>query len=466
MRSRRVATIVASVMVLSAALAGGVIAGAGSSDEEALRPTRSAADRGIEQKVDRLVSKMTLDEKLQQIQLLSDGQMARTTGGGDRAAKAGVGGVFSLVDPDKINQLPARRGRAVAAAHPDPVRVRHDPRLPDDLPDPAGDGEQLRPERRADRRDDRRARVGDRRPQADLQPDGRRLARAALGPDLRGRAARTRTSAPSMAAARVKGAQGARLRGAGQGRHERQALRRVRPARGRARLQHDRHVRAAAAEPLPAAVQGRDRRRRRHRDVLVQRDQRRRRAARTTTRRPTSSRSEWGFDGFIESDYTAVAELRACPPKTPDDRARAATASPPTGRTRRAQALNAGTDSEMVSTNIRDYGKQLLAQRRISMQRLDDAVRRILRVKFRAGLFEHPYVDVGQGEGPEQLPHAGRPRGRALRRRALDGAAQERRRDLLPLSQTKKTVGDRAARQRTGTTCSVRGGAAARTTTP
>ena len=36
------------------------------------------------------------------------------------------------------------------------------------------------------------------------------------------------------------------------------------------------------------------------------------------TPRPTSSRSEWGFDGFIESDYTAVAELRACPPKTPD----------------------------------------------------------------------------------------------------------------------------------------------------
>ena len=28
---------------------------------------------------------------------------------------------------------------------------------------------------------------------------------------------------------------------------------------------------------------------------------------------------EWGFDGFIESDYTAVAELRACPPMNPDD---------------------------------------------------------------------------------------------------------------------------------------------------
>ena len=45
-------------------------------------------------------------------------------------------------------------------------------------------------------------------------------------------------------------------------------------------------------------------------------------------------KQEWGFDGFIESDYTAVAELRACPPKNPN-RARAATASPPTARTRR-----------------------------------------------------------------------------------------------------------------------------------
>ena len=110
-------------------------------------------------------------------------------------------------------------------------------------------------------------------------------------------------------------------------------------------------------------------------------------------------KSEWGFDGFIESDYTAVAELRACPPKNPD-RARAATASPPTAPTRPQAALNAGTDSEMVSTNIRDFGKQLLAQHRISMARIDDAVRRILRVKFRAGLFDHPYVDQAKAADP------------------------------------------------------------------
>ena len=29
-------------------------------------------------------------------------------------------------------------------------------------------------------------------------------------------------------------------------------------------------------------------------------------------------KGEWDFDGFIESDWTAVAEMRACPPKNPD----------------------------------------------------------------------------------------------------------------------------------------------------
>ncbi len=113
-------------------------------------------------------------------------------------------------------------------------------------------------------------------------------------------------------------------------------------------------------------------------------------------------KGEWGFDGFVESDYTAVAELRACPPKMPD--------SGPCGHGVAADgpdaaqaALNAGTDSEMVSTNIRDFGKQLLAQGRISMSRINDAVRRILRVKFRAGLFDHPFVDQAKATDPNSF---------------------------------------------------------------
>ena len=50
--------------------------------------------------------------------------------------------------------------------------------------------------------------------------------------------------------------------------------------------------------------------------------------------------------------------------------------------------MNAGVDSEMTSTLIRDFGEELLAKGEISMSRINDAVRRILRVKMRAGLFE------------------------------------------------------------------------------
>ena len=67
-------------------------------------------------------------------------------------------------------------------------------------------------------------------------------------------------------------------------------------------------------------------------------------------------KKEWGFDGFIESDYTAVAETRACPPVQPDT-GPAGTAPPPTAPQAGANALMAGTDSEMVSTYIRDYGR-------------------------------------------------------------------------------------------------------------
>jgi beta-glucosidase len=114
---------------------------------------------------------------------------------------------------------------------------------------------------------------------------------------------------------------------------------------------------------------------------------------------------EWGFDGFIESDYTAVAELRACPPVRPDTGpcGHGVAADGPEAI---ALALNAGTDLEMVSTFVRDYGAELVAQRKVPISRIDDAVRRVLRVKFRAGLFERPYVDPAQADAAQLLPDA------------------------------------------------------------
>ncbi len=116
-------------------------------------------------------------------------------------------------------------------------------------------------------------------------------------------------------------------------------------------------------------------------------------------------KDEWRFDGFIESDYTAVAEMRACPPVRPDSGpcGHGVAADGPDAA---ALALNSGTDSEMTSTFLRDYGAELVAQHRISQSRINDAVRRVLRVKFRAGLFEHPYVDVSKADAAQLLPDA------------------------------------------------------------
>jgi beta-glucosidase len=102
-----------------------------------------------------------------------------------------------------------------------------------------------------------------------------------------------------------------------------------------------------------------------------------------------------------------------------------------------ALALNAGTDSEMTSTLLRDHGAGLLAQGRISMGRLDDAVRRILRVKFRAGLFDNPYVDVSQAEAAQLRPDAV-----AAARKAAGRSTVLLRNDgpTLPFDPAKKTA--------------------------
>ncbi|MFG2729011.1 glycoside hydrolase family 3 N-terminal domain-containing protein [Streptomyces canus] len=91
-------------------------------------------------------------------------------------------------------------------------------------------------------------------------------------------------------------------------------------------------------------------------------------------------KDEWGFDGFVVSDYTGVQELIVHG---------FAADGADAGRL----ALNAGVDMEMVSTNLMDHGEELLSSGRITTRRLDDAVSRILRLKFRLGLFDHPYVD-------------------------------------------------------------------------
>ncbi len=90
-------------------------------------------------------------------------------------------------------------------------------------------------------------------------------------------------------------------------------------------------------------------------------------------------RNEWQFDGVVVSDYTAMLEMinhGYCA----DEKEVA------------YKALRAGVDMEMVSTTYLKNLEQLVKDRKISEKLIDNAVRNILRLKFRMGLFEHPFT--------------------------------------------------------------------------
>jgi beta-glucosidase len=91
-------------------------------------------------------------------------------------------------------------------------------------------------------------------------------------------------------------------------------------------------------------------------------------------------RSEWGFEGMVVSDYNSVIEL--INHGVASDEADAA-----------VQALSAGVDMEMVSRSYATHVPRLVREGRLPMAVVDQAVRRVLRVKLRAGLFEAPYAE-------------------------------------------------------------------------
>jgi beta-glucosidase len=391
MRSVRRTVITGAMVAAVVAAGGGVVAGTRSADEAALAPTRAAASRSVESRVNALLKRMTLPEKLQQIQLLSDGQVT------DADAQAGVGSVFSLVDPVKINHL-----QHIAV---DDSRL-HIPILfafdtihgyRTVFPAPLGAASSFDPSvAQADATIGAResATVGLKQiysPMVDVSHEPRwgRIAEGAGEDPYLGAA---------MAAARVKGAQGSDYSapdkvvtsvkhfaayGQPEGGREYNTTD-MSPAR----------LRNLYLPPFKAAVDAGS-------DTVMCSFNAINGVPGCADHDTLTSilKHEWGFDGFVESDFTAVAELRACPPVNPNDGPcghGVAADGPSAG----ALALNAGVDSEMVSTNIRDFGARLLAQHRISLARVDDAVRRILRVKFRAGLFEHPFVDVAKAQSP------------------------------------------------------------------
>ncbi len=135
-------------------------------------------------------------------------------------------------------------------------------------------------------------------------------------------------------------------------------------------------------------------------------------------------RGEWKFDGFVVSDYTAVKELINHGIAATDKDAAEA-------------AINAGVDMEMVSRLFNQQGPELLKEGKLSQATIDEAVRRILRIKFRLGLFEHPYTDEAAESG-SLLTAANRAAAREIAGQSMVLLKNDH--ELLPLSKTISSI--------------------------
>ena len=420
-----------SILVLATTVAAGVVAATQpSGDEQALQPIRQPADRRVESRVNDLLAKMTLEEKLQQIQLLPDFLVT------DEGVKKGLGSVLSVTDPQRIRDL--QRMAVEESRLKIPILFAFDTihGFRTVFPIPLAAGASFDPQVAFDDHTygaRESAVVGLKQtyaPMVDVSHEPRwgRISEAAgEDPYLNS----------VLAAARVKAIQGSDYSA---------------PDKLVASVKHF----AAYGQP----ESGRDYN---TTDMSVQRlwnfylppfkaaiD-----AGAGTVMCSFNAisgvpgcgndelmneilKGDWDFDGFVESDWTAVAEMRACPPKTPDagECGHGVAADGPDAA---ALALNSGVDSEMTSTLIRDFGAQLLDDHRISMKRVDDAVRRILRVKFRAGLFEHPYAPFTPDKAEAQML---KPDAVAAARKAAGRSMVllQNRGGILPLNPAKKTA--------------------------
>jgi beta-glucosidase len=131
-------------------------------------------------------------------------------------------------------------------------------------------------------------------------------------------------------------------------------------------------------------------------------------------------RKEWQFDGIVVSDYESVRELM--------NHGIAATEA------EAAQAgLAAGVDVEMVSRLYNKHGEQLIREGKLSMAAIDEAVRRVLRIKFRLGLFDNPYTDESR-ESAVMLSRENLAAAREVAARSLVLLKNER--ETLPLNKS------------------------------
>ena len=101
-------------------------------------------------------------------------------------------------------------------------------------------------------------------------------------------------------------------------------------------------------------------------------------------------RKQWGFGGFVVTDYTAINEL----------------IEHGVGKDLKevsAQALNAGIDMDMVGEGFLIHTKTLIKEGKVTPKTLDDACRRILEAKYKLGLFDDPYRYINEERAKNEI---------------------------------------------------------------
>jgi beta-glucosidase len=133
-------------------------------------------------------------------------------------------------------------------------------------------------------------------------------------------------------------------------------------------------------------------------------------------------RDEWGYQGLVVSDWVSIIQL-VKHGVAADEKMSA------------KLAVNATVDMEMASTSYETHLKELLHEGAISQQQIDDAVRRILTVKFKLGLFDDPYTN------PDDFPDMLNDEHLAISKRAAtESAVLLKNEGLLPISEKIKTI--------------------------
>ena len=140
-------------------------------------------------------------------------------------------------------------------------------------------------------------------------------------------------------------------------------------------------------------------------------------------------RQEWGFKGVVISDYGAIRETIAH--GTAMD-----------GRTAARKAISAGVDVDLESNLFSRYLLELVRSGEVPQETIDQAVRRVLRIKFALGLFDHPYVPEPASGGKPQLDPANVEFARTLAERSfvLLKNASWGGRSTLPLDPKTRTI--------------------------